>query len=107
MRIGRIADGLHKWWDVTSRLKTKRTPEEHCEYLAKNIVAEGFAVDPQVLREEFLRLLTEDSETKDMRRREYNQAIFDADKGYAIFNGTDQDMVMHKFDKAMKEVRRE
>lgn len=52
------------------------------------------------LRAEFLRFLTTDSETKDRRRREFNQAIFDAERGFAIFNGTDLDMVMSKFDKA-------
>lgn len=56
------------------------------------------------LREEFLRLLTEDSETNDRRRREYNQAIFDAERGFACFNGTDLGMVMDKFDRAVKNV---
>lgn len=55
-----------------------------------------------LLRAEFLRLLTVDSETKDRRRREYNQAIFDADEGWAVFNGTDLDMVMQKFDRAVR-----
>jgi hypothetical protein len=58
------------------------------------------------LREEFLRWLTVDSETTDRRRREYNQAIFDADKGFACFNGTDLGMVMDKFDKAVKNLGR-
>lgn len=58
------------------------------------------------LRAEFLRLLTEDSETKDARRREFNQAIFDKDRGYAIWTGTDLDMVMSKFDKAAKNLER-
>lgn len=53
------------------------------------------------LRAEFLRLLTVDSETQDRRRREYNQAIFDP-TGYAIWSSTDLDMVMEKFDKAVK-----
>lgn len=59
-------------------------------------------MNPQELREEFLRLLTTDSETKDGRRKEYNQAIFDGDRGYAIWTGTDLSMVMQKFDKAVK-----
>lgn len=58
------------------------------------------------LREEFLRLLTEDSETSDRRRKEYNQAIFDADRGFACFSGTDLSMVMDKFDQAVKNLGR-
>ena len=54
------------------------------------------------LRDEFLRLLTEDGPTTDARRREFNQAIFNKDEGWAIFNGTDLDMVMEKFDRAEK-----
>ena len=55
------------------------------------------------LRQLFLKYLTIDSETKDARRREFNQAIFDAEEGWAVFNETDLDMVMEKFDKAVKE----
>ena len=58
------------------------------------------------LRAEFLRMLTEDSETKDRRRKDFNQAIFDPDQGFAIFNGTNLDMVMSAFDKAVKNVAR-
>jgi hypothetical protein len=61
--------------------------------------------DRDRLREEFLRLLTEDSETKDRRRREFNQAIFDAERGYACFNDTDLGMVMEKFDRAVRNLR--
>ena len=59
------------------------------------------------LRAEFLRLLTEDSEVKDRRRKGYNQAIFApvARGGYAIFTGTSLDMVLDKFDQAAKEVK--
>lgn len=57
------------------------------------------------LREEFLRLLTVDSETNDRRRKEFNQAIFDADRGYAIWNGTDLSMVMDKFDRAVRNLK--
>jgi hypothetical protein len=53
------------------------------------------------LRELFIKYLTEDSETMDARRKEFNQAIF-AKEGYAVFNGTDLDMVLEKFDKAIK-----
>lgn len=59
------------------------------------------------LRAEFLRLLTEDSEVKDRRSKDYNQAIFatEAEGGYAIFTGNSLDMVLDKFDKAAKEVK--
>jgi hypothetical protein len=60
--------------------------------------------DLQRVRDEFLRLLTVSSETQDGRRKEYNQAIFDAEEGWAVFNGTDLDMVMSKFDKAVKNI---
>ena len=54
------------------------------------------------LRALFLKYLTIDSETKDARRREFNQSIFDEKEGWAVFTGTDLDMVMEKFDKAVK-----
>lgn len=56
------------------------------------------------LRAEFLRLLTTDSETRDGRRRDFNQAIFNAEHGWAIWTSTDLDMVMEKFDKAIRAV---
>jgi hypothetical protein len=60
------------------------------------------------LRQLFLKCLTIDGETQDRRRKEFNQAIFidPADKtlgGRQVFNDTDLDMVMEKFDKAVKE----
>lgn len=58
------------------------------------------------LRSEFLRLLTEDSETTDRRRRDFNQAIFRAPEGWAIWSSTDLDMVMDKFDAAVRNLRR-
>jgi hypothetical protein len=58
------------------------------------------------LRVEFLRLLTQDSETTDRRRKDYNQAIFDLERGYAIWIGTDLGMVMQKFDRAVKNLER-
>lgn len=54
------------------------------------------------LRDEFLRLLTQDSETNDRRRKEFNQALFNAEQGWAIWNQTTLDMVMSKFDKAVQ-----
>jgi hypothetical protein len=59
------------------------------------------------LRELFLKYLTVDSETHDARRKEFNRAIFDAREGWQVFNGTDLDMVMEKFDKAIKEYYKE
>ena len=53
------------------------------------------------LRKEFLSWLTEDSESQDRRRKNYNQAIFNAEEGWQVFNGTDLDMVMEKFDIAV------
>ena len=55
----------------------------------------------KLLRELFLNYLTRDSETQDARKKEYNQAIFNKDEGWQVFNGTDLDMVMVKFDKAV------
>ena len=60
------------------------------------------------LRELFIKYLTEDSQTQDARRKDFNQAIFfpPFDKlfgGKQTFNETDFDMVMEKFDKAVKE----
>jgi len=59
------------------------------------------------LRELFIKYLTQDSATKDARRREFNQAIFDAEKGFANYCRTDLDMVLEKFDKAVKELRQQ
>ena len=53
-----------------------------------------------LLRVEFIRLLTEDSLTRDRRRKDYNQAIFDKD-GPAIWSEIDLEMVMDKFDEAI------
>ena len=55
------------------------------------------------LRELFLKYLTQDSTTQDMRRRNFNRAIFDADEGWAVYCNTSLDMVLEKFDKANKE----
>lgn len=65
-------------------------------------------MSPEQIRDEFLRLLTEDSETHDARRREFNQAIFwkEEDGGRCIWTSVDLDMVMSKFDKAIKNLER-
>jgi len=64
------------------------------------------------LRDLFVKYLTQDSETQDARRKDFNQAIFIDPKdkmfgGHQVFNGTGLDMVMEKFDKAVKELSRE
>lgn len=63
--------------------------------------------DREALRAMFLHLLTTDSATNDRRRKEFNQAIFNADEGWAIWSSTDLDMVMDKFDKACRIVAEE
>lgn len=63
--------------------------------------------DYEELRAEFVRMLTVDSETRDMRRKEHNQAIFDAERGYALWTGTDLGMVLDKFDKAVRNLKRD
>lgn len=59
------------------------------------------------LRELFLKRLTVDSESTDRRKKDFNQAIFDADEGFACFTNTDLDMVMEKFDLAIRDFKRE
>ena len=61
---------------------------------------------PEEIKAEFLKMLTVDSETKDRRRRDFNQAIFDAKEGWQVFNGTDLDMVICAFDKAIRNLKR-
>jgi len=61
------------------------------------------------LRTLFLRYLTEDSETKDARRKGFNQAIFippddKAFPGRQVFSNTELYMVIEKFDKAVRDV---
>jgi N-methylhydantoinase B/oxoprolinase/acetone carboxylase alpha subunit len=57
------------------------------------------------LRAEFVRLLTADSPHHDARRRDFNQAVFMAD-GNAAWTATTLEMVMGKFDKAVKNLER-
>jgi len=64
------------------------------------------------LRKLFLKYLTVDSNLQDARRKEFNQAIFIApsDKvlsGHQVFCNTDLDMVLEKFDKAVREFNNE
>ena len=55
-------------------------------------------------RDVFVRLLTEDGDTPDRRRKTFNQAIFmpKAQGGRAVWNSTDLDMVLDKYDRATK-----
>jgi len=64
----------------------------------------GPSIDLNGLRAEFLQLLTEDGPTTDRRRREYNQAVFMPD-GQPVWSETTLDMVMDKFDRAVKRVQ--
>lgn len=76
------------------------------------------APTPDELREEFVRLLTVDGPTKDRRRKDFNQAIFmgpdpalDAEAqawwiGKPVWDETTLDMVMEKFDRAVKNLSR-
>lgn len=59
------------------------------------------------LRAEFVRLLTEDGGTRDRRRKEFNQALFIKDgwaEGEPVWTSISLDMVLEKFDKAVKNV---
>lgn len=56
------------------------------------------------LRKAFIKRLTVDSPHHEARRKDFNQAIFDADKGFACFNGMDLDMVLEKFDAAVRDL---
>lgn len=58
------------------------------------------------LREAFIRRLTVDSPHHDARRKDFNQAIFDAEEGFACFSGTDLAMVLEKFDAAVRDLQR-
>lgn len=51
----------------------------------------------ELLRELFLKRLTEDSED--------NYSIFDAEEGFARYNGTDLEMILEKFDSAIEDYK--
>ena len=69
-------------------------------------VKEGEIMDIEQFRELFLKRLTIDSESQDKRRKEFNQAIFDKDEGWACFNGIDLEMIMDKFDLAIEDLKK-
>ena len=59
-------------------------------------------------RELFLKRLTVDSETHDARRKDFNQAIYhyrEDGSTYCVWNDTDLEMIMGKFDKAVRDWR--
>ena len=61
------------------------------------------------LRELFIRRMTEDSETTDRRRTDYNCAIFgyrENGSTYQVWSYMDMDMVLKCFDDAIKDWRR-
>ena len=61
------------------------------------------------LRELFIRRMTEDSETTDRRRKDFNQAIFgycDDGSTYQVWSDMDMGMVLKCFDDAVKDWRR-
>ena len=60
----------------------------------------------ELVRAAFLARLTTDSDTKDRRKREFNQALFNAEKGWAVWSSTDLDMVMQAFDDAVRDAER-
>ena len=58
--------------------------------------------DIQIIKEEILHYLCDDwNNHKRGKAHKENQAIFDRKKGYAIFSGTDLEMVMDKVVKAL------
>lgn len=64
------------------------------------------AIPADVLRSLFIKRMTVDSETKDRRRKDYNQAIFGyrSDGGtFPCFEPMDMDMVLDCFDNACKD----
>lgn len=63
------------------------------------------------LRQLFIKRMTVDSDTRDRRRKDFNQAIFhyeDDEYGqtYPVYNGMDMDMVLKCFDDAAKDWRK-
>lgn len=79
----------------------------NCKHMSAEI-AESMA-DLAKFRVLFIKRMTEDSETQDRRRREFNQAIFNyCDDGstFAVWSETDVDMVLKCFDDAVKDFRR-
>lgn len=65
-----------------------------------------------VLREEFVRLLTENGPTTDRRRRDFNQALFFPEDdpqfpGRPVWDRIDLYMVLNAYDQAIKNLNKE
>lgn len=58
------------------------------------------------LREEFITAMSVDN-GRDRRRKDFNQAIFDPETGHSIFTRTTMDMVVDKFDQAVRILKAE
>lgn len=97
------------------RLERTKVPRYALDYIhdlqrllavaqAESQAADGYP-DPERVRAQFLKRLTLDG-SRDGRRWDFNQAIFDPDKGFAVFEGTDLDMVLRAFDTALNDVKR-
>lgn len=74
----------------------------------KEAIDNGLA-DFAELRSLFIKRMTEDSETQDRRRKDYNQAIFgyrDDGTTYQAWDTVDMDMVLECFDNAVKDWRK-
>ena len=77
-----------------------------CGYRVKSLDRLKIDAHPEdALRAEFVRLLTTDSPHHDRRRRDYSQALFMED-GRPVWTETTLDMVMAKFDRAVRNLRR-
>lgn len=63
-------------------------------------------MNEELLTRLFINRLTRDSESQDRRRKEFNQAIFDKDEGWACFSNTDLEMVMDKFELALSDYKK-
>lgn len=66
--------------------------------------------DYERLRNLFIKRMTEDSDTQDRRRKDFNQAIFgfnDDGSTYECFCKTDMDMVLRCFDDAVDDLKQE
>lgn len=59
------------------------------------------------VRKRFLEYLTVNSSHNDARRKDFNQALFDKDEGFAVWERTDLSMVMGKLDRAINDVLKE
>ena len=84
----------------------KQSIWQNAEVLSSQILAllqQRVEQERERIKRSFIKYLTVDSETQDARRKEFNQAIFNAKEGWAVFCGTDLAMVMEKLDKALSD----